>query len=143
MIKSFSYWGVFTTFLLASMLFDLYVGSKVSYVDWSLSLDGYSDPFPFANVPGMGKPWYIYYGIEHYVFVATFFLFWKATGNEVVKWFFIVQVVDFIDYLLFYNEAYFFIGVYPVSFNIISFLVWVLLGVNLFYKWIQSRLTDQ
>jgi hypothetical protein len=134
------YWAVFCTFLAAGMLFDLYVSPKTTYIDYSFSVNGFSDPFPFANVPGMGKPWYIYYGVEHYIFVATFFLFWKATGNEVVKWFFFVQVVDLIDYLLFYNDAYFFIGQIPVSFNTVSFLVWVVLGLNLFWLWLQKRL---
>lgn len=132
--------GCFATFLTAFMLFDVFVPME-SYTayDFTLNFDDFKDPFLFANVDGMATKWFIYYAIEHYVLIASFFMFWRATGDDVVKWFLWLQVGDFFDYLLFYNDTYFFIESFPVSYNIVSFTLWMVFGLKLLYEWIQHK----
>ena len=78
------------------------------------------------SVWGHEKTWlisHVYFCMEHikWIVLCVMLMYKNRTEDYAIdSWFMIIGVADFIDYLLFNNEIWFYLGIIPVSFNVVS-----------------------
>jgi hypothetical protein len=113
--------------------------------------------FPVANliqgvdftVPNLTLEYIMYYTGQHLALCFLAFVIWKETGSVIGKYFFILKSIDLVDYLVTYNHVYFRFDFsltpnavfnIPVSFNVISCLVFVVLTLRIWIKELSKQL---
>ena len=75
---------------------------------------------------------YFYYLFEHLAWIYVFWLMFMEIRllRTELGWFFIIALVDFVDYLLTYNSTWVMISEVPISWNTIQILIICLVFVN-------------
>lgn len=89
------------------------------------------DPFLLSDRVIHVEDWF-YYLWEHIIKIVLFYIVWKES-TEYLKFFqfmYWFQWVDLIDYVLLYNEVWFYVGIVPISANTVGF---VTAGIVLFH----------
>lgn len=87
------------------------------------------DPFPFADVMYFTRQHHIYNIMEHVAIILPAFLLWHYKRYSILLVYLVIQCLDLVDYLLCYNRPWFNYNsmslTIPVSFNVVSFIVYV------------------
>lgn len=133
-------WVVCLLTFILRMLFTLFYAEPVA-IDMSKII---FDPFPFGYIENFGFWNYVYHGAERVSWLLFSFTVALITGNGILKMFCIVKFVDMADYFLDGNTVYYFLPVndylVPISYNVLSFIFWLMFGIYLLDKWIQRQL---
>lgn len=97
--------------------------------------------FPFSNIE-ITRDTYWYFLFEHIILVmfAVDRLLISKKFRTALIIFVMIQVIDTVDYLLFYGQTWFFIGYMPINWNILKVVFFTLAIMNeiiIFYeqKW--------
>lgn len=92
------------------------------------------DPFLLSDRVIHVEDW-CYYLWEHVIKIVAFYIIWQESTEyrRFFQFIYYFQWVDLIDYLLLYNEIWFWIGVVPVSANVVGF---VSAGIILLHEYV-------
>jgi hypothetical protein len=85
------------------------------------------DFFPFADMK-VTPEWYVYYLIESLIIIifAGYLVVESKDFKTVAVVFLILQTIELIDFVLTYNMAWFEYRGYPITYNVIKVLVFIL-----------------
>lgn len=87
------------------------------------------DLFLFHDME-MAWQWYAYFTMEHVALIVLASLIPNLHRDNVVKWFFILQVAQLADFWLTYNTTWFHIGLLPVSMNIAQIITFIAVVIS-------------
>lgn len=101
------------------------------------------DPFPLMDFPDG-----IFIAYTTYVnmicdFIATIIYSWvlyDVTKSKAIFVFFLLSIGDLFDFLLCYNVIWVMVGVIPLSFNVVRYVVF---SIAIFYEWNHLRNTGR
>lgn len=99
------------------------------------------DPFPFMDFDSGYTIAYTTYVNMICDFIATIIYSWvlfDVTKSKTIFVFFLLSIGDLFDYLLCYNVIWVMIGVIPLSFNVVRYIVF---SIAIFYEWNHLRNT--
>lgn len=125
-------WFIFCLVLVCETAHEIYVEERkeINYDNVKF------DPIPFADIEYLTPEYYVYYIMQHLIICVILASFWSMTGDRVVKYFLILKTADLVDFVCDYNTVYFWIYSIPVTFNIISGMVWATIGTRI---WIRTQ----
>lgn len=125
--------------LLASALFTLFkVPSVYTYPDDDPNTHPFfcNDYLPWAicvtNIE-ITLNTYIYFLIEHLILVGFSLYMWKEAwrNHTALCIFFVIHVIDTLDYLVFYGQTWFYVApYYPINWNVIKPAIFALAIIN-------------
>jgi hypothetical protein len=99
--------------------------------------------FPFSEVELYRDTFYHYLMIYSIAFILSLYIWINATKHHTALLIFtLIHFVALIDYRLNYNETWFEIGVYPISWNILKVVIFTLAIINECLLMVEKRWKD-